>query len=47
MNVKSVVVISALVAAIALSACRREEYVPVPMKLGAGADLPVAQKGAR
>ena len=47
MNVKSVVVISALVAAIALSACRREEYVPVPMKLGAGADLPMAKKVAR
>jgi hypothetical protein len=45
MNVASVVVVSALVATIALSACRREEYVP--MKLGAGADLPVAHKLAR
>jgi len=45
MNVTSMVVVSALVAAIALSACRREEYVP--MKLGAGADLPVAHKVAR
>jgi hypothetical protein len=45
MNVMSMVVISALAAAIALSACRREEYVP--MKLGAGADLPVAHKLAR
>jgi hypothetical protein len=45
MSVKSVIVVSALVAAIALSACRREEHVP--MKLGAGADLPVAHKVAR
>jgi hypothetical protein len=45
MSVKNVFVVSALVAAIALSACRREEHVP--MKLGAGADLPVAHKVAR
>ena len=44
MNVKSVIVISAVVAAVALSACRREEHVP--MKLGAGADLPVANTGS-
>jgi hypothetical protein len=42
---KQVVVIAAVVAAVALAACRREE--PVPMKLGAGADLPVAQQVAR
>lgn len=45
MNIKSVIVISALVAAVALSACRREEKVP--LKLGAGADLPVASQVAR
>ena len=45
MNIKSVIVISALVAAVALSACRREERVP--LKLGAGADLPIAQQVAR
>jgi len=45
MSVKSVIVISALAAAIAFSACRREEHVP--MKLGAGADLPVAHQVAR
>jgi hypothetical protein len=45
MSVKSVIVVSALVAAVALSACRREAHVP--MKLGAGADLPVAQHVAR
>ena len=45
MNVKSVIVISALVAVVALAACRREEARP--LKLGAGADLPVAQQVAR
>ena len=43
MNIKNVLVISALVAAVALAACRREEAVP--MKLGA--DIPVAGKVAR
>jgi hypothetical protein len=43
MNVRSVIVISALVAAVALAACRREEHVP--MKLGA--ELPAAQQVAR
>jgi hypothetical protein len=43
MNVRSVIVISALVAAVALAACRREEHVP--MKLGA--ELPTAQQVAR
>ena len=45
MNVKSVIVISALVAALRclLAAARKH----VPMKLGAGADLPVAHKVAR
>ena len=37
---KKVILISALVAAVALTACRREEAVP--MKLGA--DVPVAQQ---
>jgi hypothetical protein len=45
MSVKSVIVISAVAAAVALAACRREE--PAPLKLGAGADLPVAQQVAR
>jgi hypothetical protein len=40
MNIKSVIVISAVIAAVALTACRREERVP--MKLGA--DMPVAQQ---
>jgi hypothetical protein len=40
MNIKSVIVITAVVAAVALTACRREERVP--MKLGA--DLPTAQQ---
>jgi hypothetical protein len=40
MTIKNVIVISAVVAAVALAACRREEAVP--MKLGA--DLPVAQQ---
>jgi len=35
MKVKNVIVISALVAAVALSACRRE-VAQAPMKLGAG-----------
>jgi len=38
MNVKNVIVISALVAAVALGACRRE-VAHAPMKLGA--DVPV------
>ena len=44
MNIKNVIVISALVAAVAwlLAAVRSR-----PMKLGAGADLPVAEKVAR
>lgn len=46
MNVKSVIVISAVVAAVALAACRREVRHE-PLKLGAGADLPVAEKVAR
>ena len=45
MNIRSVIVISAVVAAVALAACRREEARP--LKLGAGADLPVAQQVAR
>jgi hypothetical protein len=45
MNVKSIIVLAAVVAAVALGACRREEYRP--MKLGAGVDLPVAEKVAR
>jgi hypothetical protein len=44
MNVKSVIVISAVVAAVALAACRREVRHE-PMKLGA--DLPVAEQVAR
>jgi hypothetical protein len=40
---KKAIVISALVAAVALAACRREEAVP--MKLGA--ELPVAGQVAR
>ena len=39
MNVKSMIVLAAVVAAVALGACRREEYRP--LKLGAGA-MPVA-----
>ena len=39
---KNVIVIAAVVAAVALAACRREEARP--LKLGAGADLPVAQQ---
>ena len=43
-SVKGAIIITAIVAAIALGACRRE--VPYePMKLGA--DLPVAEKVAR
>jgi hypothetical protein len=38
MNVKNAIIISALIAAVALGACRREEAAP--MKLGA--DVPVA-----
>ena len=42
MNVKSMIVLAAVVAAVALGACRREESWP--LKLGAGADMPVAEK---
>ena len=45
MNLKSVIIISAVVAAVALGACRREEREP--LKLGAGADMPVAGQVAR
>ena len=45
MNVKSMIVLAAVVAAVALGACRREEYRR--LKLGAGADMPVAEKVAR
>jgi len=40
MNIKSVIVITAVVAAVALTACRREERAP--MKLGA--ELPAASQ---
>jgi len=40
---KSAIVLTVVVAAVALGACRREE--PVPLKLGA--DLPVASQPAR
>jgi len=44
MNVKTMVVLATVIAAVAVSACRRE--VPhKPMKLGA--DLPVAEQIAR
>ena len=42
---KNVLVITAVVAAVAFAACRREEARP--LKLGAGADMPVAQQVAR
>ena len=42
-GLKGLIVLSAVVAAVALSACRREE--PAPLKLGA--DLPVASQPAR
>src|SRR5262249_38031136 len=42
MKVKSMIVLAAVVAAVALGACRWEEYRP--LKLGAGADMPVAEK---
>ena len=45
MNVKSMIVLAAVIAAVALGACRREEYRP--LKLGAGTDLPVASQVAR
>ncbi len=45
MTVKNVIVISALIAAVALGACRREEREP--LKLGAGVDMPVAGQVAR
>lgn len=40
MNIKSMIVVTAVIAAVALTACRREERVP--MKLGA--DLPTAEQ---
>ena len=45
MNVKSMIVLAAVIAAVALGACRREEVRP--LKLGAGADMPVASQVAR
>jgi hypothetical protein len=42
-GLKGLIVLSAVVAAVALGACRREE--PAPLKLGA--DLPVASQPAR
>lgn len=42
-GVKGLIVLSAIVTAVALGACRREE--PVPLKLGA--DLPAAAQPAR
>jgi len=44
MNVKSLIVITAVVAAVALGACRRE-VAHTPMKLGA--EVPVAGQVAR
>ena len=41
-TMKSMIVLAAVVAAVALGACRWEEYRP--LKLGAGADMPVAEK---
>jgi len=46
MKVTNVIVISAVIAAVAFAACRREVRHE-PLKLGAGADLPVAQQVAR
>jgi len=43
MHVKGLIVLSAVVAAVALGACRREE--PVPLKLGA--NVPAATQPAR
>jgi hypothetical protein len=45
MTVKNVILISAIIAAVALAACRREEREP--LKLGAGVDMPVAGQVAR
>jgi hypothetical protein len=45
MKLKNVIVISALVAAVALGACRRE-VAHEPVKLGAG-DIAAAQQQAR
>ena len=45
MNVKTTIVLAAVIAAVALGACRREEVRP--LKLGAGADMPVAAKVAQ
>ena len=44
-TMNKVILISAVVAAVALAACRREEVRP--LKLGAGADMPVAAQVAR
>jgi hypothetical protein len=44
MNVKSVILVTAVAAAVALTACRRE-VVHEPMKLGA--DVPAASQVAR
>lgn len=43
-GVKSAIVITAIIAAVALGACRRE-VLPPPLKLGA--DIPAAQEVAR
>jgi hypothetical protein len=42
---KGAILIAAVAAAVALGACRREEREP--LKLGAGADMPVAGQVAR
>jgi hypothetical protein len=42
--VKGAIVVAAILATVAVSACRREEH-HAPMKLGA--DVPVAEKVAR
>lgn len=42
MKVKNIIVLSAVVAAVAFAACRRE-VEHQPLKLGAGADMPVSQ----
>ena len=45
MNVKSVIVLAAVVAAVALGACRREEYRAPEARRWR--DMPVAEKVAR
>lgn len=40
---KQIIIMSVVVAAVALGACRREEAAPTPMKLGA----PAAEQAAR